>query len=406
MNVIEPFQVYFWKELGESNARKTKRDPLAVVVIAKHDNNGMFSAASARSLLLQISKTHKISVKIIDDACQFGASISDAGSEAGSKISLLVVMAHGHPNRMQFGRNTLWNRLWHAPFYETKHIVRDDFASLSPDGKIILYSCTTGQGIAQKIANISKRTVCAPTELLLDTKTCLQHIPNQEFNIVTYDDKNQQHMQIFTPNGPPLPPFQSELYSEANKRSFSEMSEHLKDAASRGDANAQWKLGMFYLLGMGSCEKSEDIAVTWLAKAAVRGVTQAQLELGHMYLSGRGGLERSEKEAGKWFFLSASNKLPQALFQMGICYLSGQCGFEQSDEKAAEFFTSAAKNGISQSLFNLGVLYEHGRGVQRSLSYAKHLYRIADGLGISEAKIRLYSLLQTENERQCKGTLL
>ena len=47
----------------------------------------------------------------------------------------------------------------------------------------------------------------------------------------------------------------------------------------------------------------------------------------------------------------------------------------------------------------MGVLYEHGRGVRRSLSYAKHIYEITDGLGISEAKARLDNLLQFKDQR-------
>lgn len=45
------------------------------------------------------------------------------------------------------------------------------------------------------------------------------------------------------------------------------------------------------------------------------------------------------------------------------------------------------------------VVLSHGRGVQRSLSYAKHIHEIADGLGISEVKARLNNLLQFTDQR-------
>ncbi|MGL5264202.1 MAG: hypothetical protein ACRDAI_06495 [Candidatus Rhabdochlamydia sp.] len=53
----------------------------------------------------------------------------------------------------------------------------------------------------------------------------------------------------------------------------------------------------------------------------------------------------------------------------------------------------------SLKLYSIWVLYEHGRGVQRSLSYAKYIYEIADGFGISKAKARFDNLLQFADQR-------
>ncbi len=399
MDVVEKNHSYFLAELENANLSKKKDDPVAVIIRAKYDFNGMLSASPAQSLFLQIAKTHRVVIKIIENANQFGLAICSASLEVGKEISLLVVMAHGYLDRIQFGREQSWYELWQEPFYQKKHILQEDFSLLATEAKIILYACATGQGIAQDISNISNKVVYAPMGVLWDTKTCLQNWPDPEVKIVSYNEKNEQHIQVFSPNNTSTSASSAEMFAKENNNSFFEMFQYLKKAASEGDANAQWKLGMLYLFGIEACPKSEEKAAYWLTLSACQGVAQAQFELGTMHLLGIGGLEQSNNEAGKWFSLSANQEFPAALFQMGEAFLNGKCGFSPSDEQAAKFFTLAAKKGVPQALFNLGVLYEHGRGVRRSLSYAKHIYEITDGLGISEAKARLDNLLQFKDQR-------
>ncbi|MGB7129112.1 MAG: tetratricopeptide repeat protein [Candidatus Rhabdochlamydia sp.] len=388
----------FLTKLDESNTNKNDSAPVALTIKAKYDVNNIFSSAPAQSWLLQIAKTHKVAIKTIEDARQLGQAIRNAHLELGKKVSFLVVMAHGYSDQLQFGNEISWYQFWRKPFYQKNCIVEEDFSLLTPDAKIFLYSCNSGLGIAQSISNVSKKTVYAPIGDLWDTKTCLQNCENQEIKPVSYNEKNEQHVWEFTPYKASIPICSTEIPSVENQESFSQLTDYLKEAASQGDANAQWKLGMLFLLGIGTCQQSEKNAAYWIGLAAEKGMPQAQFELGTMHLSGRGDLQKSDEEAGKWFSLSADKGYPQALFQMGIIYLNGQCGFKQSDELAAQFFTLAAAKGIPQALFNLGVLYEYGRGVPLSLSYAKHIYEIADGLGISEAKVRLDNLLQLGNQ--------
>lgn len=394
MSIVNRSFPNFLVKLEESNANKNADAPVSLVIKAKYDLNGIFSAAPAQSCLLQIAKTYQVAIKTIEDAREFGQAIRDAHIHLGKKISFLVVMAHGYSDQLQFGDKISWYQFWRKPFYQKNCILEKDFSLLTPDARIFLYSCNSGLGIAQAISNVSKKIVYAPIGDVWDTKTCLQNCTNQEIKPVSYNEKNEQHVWEFTPYKTSIPTCLTQISSIENQESFSHLTDYLKEAASQGDANAQWKLGMLYLLGIGTCQKSEKNAVYWLNLAAEKGIPQAQFELGSLYLSGQGEQQKSIEEASKWFSLSADQGCPQALFQMGIVYLNGTCSFKQSDELAAKFFMLAAVKGISQALFNLGVLYEHGRGVQRSLSYAKHLYEIADGLGISEAKTRLDALLQ------------
>ena len=397
----------FLTKLNESNASKNDLAPVVLTIKASYDINNIFSAAPAQSWLLQIAKTHKVAIKTIEDAREFGQAIRDGYLELGKKVSFLVVMAHGYSDQLQFGNEISWYQFWRKSFYHKNCIVKEDFSLLTPEAKIFLYSCNSGLGIAQSISHISKKTVYAPIGDLWDTKTCLQNCKSQEIKPVSYNEKNEQHVWQFTRYKAPIPICSTEISSIENQESFSQLTDYLKEAASQGDTNAQWKLGMLYLLGIGTCSRSEEQAVYWLNLSASQGVAQAQFEMGTMYLSGIGSVQKSDEEAGKWFSLSADKGYPQALFQMGVIYLNGQCGFKQSDELAAKFLVLAAAKGIPEALFNLGILYEHGRGVQRSLSYAKHIYEIANGLGISEAKTRLDHVLQfTDQHLNVYGTFV
>ncbi len=388
MNPIEIGHNRFWHKLEQLNKSKEKDTPIAIILRAKNDFNGILSAAPAQSLLLQIAKTHKLAIQTIEDARQFRAMLSSIGTNT----SLLVIMAHGYPDKIQFGSNTFWSRWLKTPFYYKERVAKEDFESLKSDAKIILYACTTGKGIAQTIANLSNRIVYAPTESLIDTKTCLQKCPDSSFQIVSYDENNNQHMRVFYPNSSSSFVSMDQMFSDSNKESLSEMSDYLKEEALSGNINAQWKLGMFYLLGIGNCQKSAQNAAHWLGLAASLGEAQAQFELGNLYFLGTEGIEKSEQKAKELFILSANQEHPYALFQIGVFCLNGNCGFQRSDEKAASFFKLALKKGVPQALFNLGILYEFGRGVPRSLNYAKHLYKIADGLSIPGANERLLTL--------------
>jgi len=393
VNRVETGHNRFWQKLEQLNGTKKTDAPIAIVIKAENDYNGMLSAAPSESLLLQIAKTHRLAIKTIKDARQFGAAISSLGTNT----SLLVVMAHGYSDRIQFGCNTFWSRWLKTPFYCKKHIEKRDFASLKPDAKIILYACATGQGIAQDIANLSNRIVYAPTGSLVDTKTCLQNGSDSNLKIVSYDENNEQHMRIFYPNSPSALVATDQVFSDENKGSLLEMSAYLEEEALEGNGNAQWKLGIFYLFGIGNCQKSAQKGVHWLSLAAAQGEIQAQFELGNLYLLGAEGIEKSEQKGGEWIALAAKQEHPAALFQMGVFSLNGEYGFQRSDEKAANFFKSALRKGVPQALFNLGILYEFGRGVPRSASYANHLYKIADGLAIPGAKERLVALSHQMN---------
>ena len=72
-----------------------------------------------------------------------------------------------------------------------------------------------------------------------------------------------------------------------------------RSLAERGNATAQYELGLMYDVGL---EIPQDYAeaVKWYRKAAAQGYAKAQFNLGSMYANGR-GVRRNDHEAAEWF---------------------------------------------------------------------------------------------------------
>ena len=80
--------------------------------------------------------------------------------------------------------------------------------------------------------------------------------------------------------------------------------EGTRRAALRGDAQAQFSLGVMYHEGR-VVAQSDAQAARWYRKAAEKGVVDAQYDLGLMYAEGR-GVRKSRARALKWFRKAAA----------------------------------------------------------------------------------------------------
>ncbi len=79
----------------------------------------------------------------------------------------------------------------------------------------------------------------------------------------------------------------------------------LRERAERGDAVAQFLLGVRYDLGQGVVQDVAE-AAHWYRKAAAQGYAPAQVALGLMYALG-GGITQDYVEAHLWINLAASH---------------------------------------------------------------------------------------------------
>ncbi|MBI4026306.1 MAG: sel1 repeat family protein [Verrucomicrobia bacterium] len=84
-------------------------------------------------------------------------------------------------------------------------------------------------------------------------------------------------------------------------KSQEEAREH-RTPAEKGDAMAQFNLGVCYEKGLGVPANDAE-AIGWYRKAAEQDYTPAQLNLGQLYQAGR-GVEQDLPEAYKWIRLS------------------------------------------------------------------------------------------------------
>lgn len=91
--------------------------------------------------------------------------------------------------------------------------------------------------------------------------------------------------------------------------------------ADRGDADAQYNLGVMYNNGDGGPQNYAE-ALKWHRKAAAQGNGNAQFNLGRMYDYGQ-GLPQNYPEAAKWYRLAANQGVAVAQYKLGIMYHDG-----------------------------------------------------------------------------------
>jgi TPR repeat protein len=124
-------------------------------------------------------------------------------------------------------------------------------------------------------------------------------------------------------------------------------------AAEKGNAFAQWNLGIRYETGIG-VEKDPREAAKWYRKAAEKGYAKAQFSLGVCYAYGK-GVDRDEREAVKWLRKAAEQGYAPAQYHLGKCYSNG-VGVEQDRSEAVKWWRKAADQGFSGATGALAML--------------------------------------------------
>jgi Sel1 repeat len=139
------------------------------------------------------------------------------------------------------------------------------------------------------------------------------------------------------------------------------------EAAQKGDADAQNKLGVMYHIGRGAPQDDAQAAV-WTRKAAEQGNADAENNLGSSYYSGQ-GVPQSYAQALYWYTKAAEQGDPPAQNSLGAMYHDGQ-GAPQNYAQALYWFRKAAEQGYAAAQANLGISYYHGEGVRQDYADA------------------------------------
>lgn len=189
-------------------------------------------------------------------------------------------------------------------------------------------------------------------------------------------------------------------------RDFSTARATFEALGARGDARAQFALGLLYENGEG-VEKNDAAAADWYRKSAEQGYAKAQYNLGMMHLQGV-GVARDERVAREWFERAARQGNPDAVarllrfaedgdvsaqYLVGVMYLNGGA-VTRDAALASRWLQRAAARGHLDAMFAMGVLTETGKGVERSYAAAANWYHPAASQGHAKAMYNLARLVR------------
>ena len=121
----------------------------------------------------------------------------------------------------------------------------------------------------------------------------------------------------------------------------------LVKCANNGDADAQCRLGLCYLTGIGVSQDYNE-AVRWFKKSAEQGNKDALCNLGRCYFWGM-GVSQDYNEAVRWFKKSAEQGNAEAQCNLGYCYFKG-FGVSQDHNEAVRWLKKSAEQGNENAI--------------------------------------------------------
>jgi hypothetical protein len=116
--------------------------------------------------------------------------------------------------------------------------------------------------------------------------------------------------------------------------------------AERGDASAQYNLGLLYQHGLG-VERGISEAAKWYVRAAENGDADAQNAIGDLYVAGLWG-KKDYAKAARWYELAAEQGLVEAQRKFGDLLARGK-GVEQNTDLAISWLRAAANEGDAKA---------------------------------------------------------
>ena len=137
----------------------------------------------------------------------------------------------------------------------------------------------------------------------------------------------------------------------------------IREAAERGDSDAQVRLAIWYEMGHVGWELSDRDRATesakWYRKAAEQGDSNAQHDLAEMYETGRGVPKDLVTEAMKWYRKAAEQGHGNAQWEVELFLKRAQ---------RAKHAREAAEQGHVRAQRDLAEMYKDGRGVPQDLT--------------------------------------
>ena len=137
-------------------------------------------------------------------------------------------------------------------------------------------------------------------------------------------------------------------------------------AAKNNNPEAGYKIGRYYLHGLGGKQRDPDLALKYISSAARSGHIEAVTLMGNScyYL-------KDYDNALSWFRDAAAKEDPEAIYRLGLMYENGE-GVAQDYGTSFNYFKTAADKGHEDAWINLGIDYLIGRGTARDYSQADY----------------------------------
>jgi TPR repeat protein len=142
--------------------------------------------------------------------------------------------------------------------------------------------------------------------------------------------------------------------------------------ANKGDAEAQYHVGMMYNNGIGT-QKDPRQAFEWFQKSAASNDPLGAYKLGCYYDGQGAGIVTSDSdEALKYKLISA--KAGYALAQHDVAILHDRRG---NSEEALKWWKMAGDQGFPDALYSLSISYSAGKGAPRDLSLSYAYFKLS-----------------------------
>lgn len=164
-------------------------------------------------------------------------------------------------------------------------------------------------------------------------------------------------------------------------------------ASSEGfNKEAQYELSRAYAQGIGTAQNNNE-ALRWMEEAAGNGQTDAQYSLALSYDSGT-GVNKSESQAVQWFLKAAEAGHVLAQRNLGTKYLQGLNEQAPDAAEALRWLTSAAEAGDPGAMNNLATAYLQGTVLPNDDALAVQYYEDASHRRLGRATLALASLTE------------
>jgi uncharacterized protein len=143
--------------------------------------------------------------------------------------------------------------------------------------------------------------------------------------------------------------------------------------ANKGDAEAQYHVGMMYNNGIGT-QRDPRQAFEWFQKSAASNDPLGAYKLGCYYDGqGEGVVATDENEALKYKLIAAKAGYARAQHDVALLYSK-----QENFEEAMKWWKLSADQGLPKALYNLSGLYFQGKGAPKDLSLAYGYFKLSN----------------------------